>query len=512
MLIQWNDEQGDSGYDLNLPPVFKLLWDGTLLQLGIGDNSPTYVSHLDNNEVCKLLNTIDYSGFFEDQGYYDMPFAGAGGTGFLVNAWKSNRSGAESFYEAVAGHPYFDPDYCRNCPIPDERTIIGPTLANTYFLLKNYLPANRTIAQSGKLLVHFISGGAPGEPWPVKSYPIDNIFDPNQATEYITILEGQPAKEILSKVKNWSTYSDSTGHYYEVFYRPLWPYEQILTSQGYNPLPDSAKVPADYTITCKRGDNSYPILPLDSKNQFWYYAPSGKWAAEVVKQSPDTVQKVRVVNIYGYSHVFSYDPALFGQTSLMVFPRYWSEDNRFFYVNILPGDYQNNTSFENSIGLEQIDASNQKAKYIFVSTTPKQSFAYDISHNGKTVAYIRQGDVSPRIILEDLPSATQREAIIADMNGSPVNYIAAGSIVWSADDSTIYVAATYQGDFNKKSHILSIDAKNPVNENIIFSSETESKLLYDLSLFSAKICPINATLDDRCNTGINLNTGDIFQQ
>ena len=144
--------------------------------------------------------------------------------------------------------------------------------------------------------------------------------------------------------------------------------------------------------------------------------------------------------------------------------------------------------------------------------TPKQSFAYDISHNGKTVAYIRQGDVSPRIILEDLPSATQREAIIADMNGSPVNYIAAGSIVWSADDSTIYVAATYQGDFNKKSHILSIDAKNPVNENIIFSSETESKLLYDLSLFSAKICPINATLDDRCNTGINLNTGDIFQQ
>ena len=498
---------------MDYPPKFKLLWDGTLLQPGKGYDSAPYISHLNNNEVCKLLNSVEKSGFFEDKGYYNMPFAGAGGSNISVNAWKSNNSGAEGFYGAVEGYPYFDPMYCRNCPIPSEETIIGPPLANTYYLLKNYIPANRSIAQTGKLLVHFIATDGPGTPWPVKFYSIDHIFDQFPAAEQIVVLEGQPANEIVAKIKNWSTYTDSTGkNFYQVFYRPVWPSEHVDIFPEINtPVPTPASVPPDYTMSCNTKGDTYPLLPLDPNNKFWYYAPNGNWAAEVIKPNPDAAPKIRLVNKYGYSHIYSYDPALFGQTTVMAFPRYWSQDNRFFYVNILPGDYQTNTTLENSIALEQIDAANQKVKYVFIGTNSKQLFAYDLSHNGEMAAYIDQRDNPLRIVFEDLASGEQRSAIIADMNSTPVHYIAAGTIVWSTDGHTIYVAATYQENGQNKSHILSIDAINPVITNIVFSSETEVKLQYGYGQYYAGICSITADLETYCYTRIDLNTGKIDQ-
>jgi hypothetical protein len=125
-----------------------------------------------------------------------------------------------------------------------------------------------------------------------------------------------------------------------------------------SPWPDP---PPDYTLNCSPADGQYPLLPLSKEGRFWYYAPDGNWGAEVLGE-PGQPVKVRVVNKLGYEKLYQYDPALFRQPSLQVFPRFWTEDGEYFFVNILPGDFDaQKTPFVNSIGLQRISIADGKS-------------------------------------------------------------------------------------------------------------------------------------------------------
>ena len=77
ILIAYEVGGGD-GVGFDYPPEFVLLWDGTLLQPGSTQFGQPYISRLDQTEICKILKTIDSSGFFEEPRFYNFPFDGFG--------------------------------------------------------------------------------------------------------------------------------------------------------------------------------------------------------------------------------------------------------------------------------------------------------------------------------------------------------------------------------------------------------------------------------------------------
>ena len=148
------------------------------MQPGGNDLGAPYISKLSQTEICKLLNTTEASGFFEEPADYRFPFDGAWGGNITVNGWHSNSSSAQVLGSAISGRPYYDDLFCRNCPIPSQETIIQPGLANLYFLLQNYRPAKRHVAPVEKLHVTFSGTDKPanGKTWPLTSISLAQLW------------------------------------------------------------------------------------------------------------------------------------------------------------------------------------------------------------------------------------------------------------------------------------------------------------------------------------------------
>jgi hypothetical protein len=494
-LISWSDSGGDGVYySYNR---FTLFWDGTLLQSGNSSTSGVpYLIQLSRNEVCKTLNTVDASGFFEEPNYYNFPFDGLGGSSISVTAWKSNSSGAQILDSAISGDPYSDVLFCRNCPIPSAETIIQTGFANTYYFLQNYRSPNPQKVPVNEILVEAspveIEGSAPS--WPLTSMSLEQFTqlmkqcqdDRTCSYEGMTF-GGEAAREIMEKIGNGgrieSTFFGTSS--ISIYYRPK--------------APD---MPPDYTLTCNTKSGHYPILPLDKNNKFWYYAPGGKWGAEVVANQ----NKIRVVNISGYEKFYQYDAAFFGQPSIQFYPRFWSQDGQFFYVNILPEPFTPSVSLVNSIGLQQIDVKNEKIKYLLLGAEG-QPFAYEFSEDGKKVAYIRQGDTPLKLVVVDTYSGEEKAVSLTMPDGIP--YSSAGTLVWSPEGDKIFMSAVYEDNGLQKTHILAIDTNNLANIRIVYKDDKPIKLRLDFDGTYANICDMQAGGDDNCLIDLHLDTGEV---
>jgi hypothetical protein len=505
VLVLWGNWPGDGvGYFI-APPKFILFGDGTLIQQGTNYSSQPFISHLDEKELCKFLNTIDASGFFDDDFRHFFPFDGLPSSYLNIKTWKSKSDSAQILDYAISGAPYYDTLFCRNCPIPDKNTIISPSLANIYFFLKNYTPASREIASFEQILFSIEPVDTESSrDWPIKSIsPADLWSKCNEKYCYDQgmVLEGDVAKEIIAKTESGSIFS---GEIYpdkpsfRITYRPIWPGEYIFRYYELNwPTQVPQQIPTT-PITCKKSDGHYPLLPLSLENIFWYYAPDGKWGAEVVLDS----NKIRVVNNSGYERFYEYKPALFGQESTQFYPRYWSKDNKFFYVNVLPGQYKPDNTYVNSIGLQQIDVRNEKIKYIFIGTNG-QSFSYAFSHDGKKVAYIRQEDNPLKLTIVDVYSGTEQSVSL--LGPDILSYTNAGSIFWSRNGENIYFAAIRQNE--QDSDIVTTSLSNLSNIKVI---HTENRpLILSTTTFwdtTISICSLNSI---GCRARLNTETGMI---
>lgn len=483
-LISWSDVGGDGVYYYS--ENFTLLWDGTLLQPGGNSLGAPYITKLSQDETCKLLNTAAKSSFFEEPAYYNFPFDGLGSGTITVNSWRLHSSGAQALETAMSGAPYYRHLFCRNCPIPDENTIIKPGLANMRYLLQNYIPQKRTVAPVET--IHLTFHGKEDEvktQWPVTGISFQELWkkcnDPYDCSDAGMIIEGELAREIIQKVNSGQIFSEQiyNARSTMITYEAVWP--------------QAPEVPADYTLTCNTNGPSYPILPLDPQQKFWYYAPSGQWGAERVEGQ----NRMRVVNTSGYEKSYQYDAKLFGRESIQIFPRFWSADDQFFYVNILPGGY---TPSGNSSGLQKIDVKNEKVSYVFIGTEG-QEFAYNFSGSGKWIAYLRQEDTPLKLVVANAISGAEKSAFL------PAQYTAAGSITWPIrDNDKLFLAATYEQDGVRKSDILMIDPSNPARMQVIYTGNEELKMVDDWNY--ASICPLS---DDEgfCRPSLNLETGEI---
>ena len=507
---------GGDGSTFNYPPDFMLLWDGTLLQQGPNYLSPPFVSHLDKKEMCKILNTADASGFFEEPNFYNFPFDGAGSQYVTVNAWKSNFSGTQIFNYALSGAPYYDGLFCRNCPIPSEGTIIQPGLANVYFLLKDYVPKSRKVADVDKLIVYLIPDDRePTDAWPITTISPSELVEKCNATycyDAGMILDDVVADEFMKKIKGDQVFMvdpilGSTP--FRVRLRPVWPYEPpfIYYDESENPQWDTP--PPDFTLTCSSDDGQYPLLPLDKENKYWIYAPDGKWGAEIIDESRQ-ILNVRVVNRSGYEKRYRYDPSFFAQSSLMVFPRFWSQSGEYLFINVLSGDFDvTKTPFVNSIGIQRISVSDGKVDYIFAGIEG-QEYSYTMSEDGGRIAYIRQGDQPLKITIKDTYSLNERTAALALPVNKTESYTHAGSMVWTIDKKTIYVAAIYEGDVDS-GYLIAIDTSNPVNQKIIYERTVPFKLnQFSLLDWYAGICDLGADIEKNCSPMLNLEDGSII--
>lgn len=507
-LIVWSPSGGDGDF-LYHPPDFVLYWDGMLYQANDERDQPPYVTQLNNDEVCKLLNTVEKSGFAGEPHEYNLPFAGASSSYIAVHSWGvSNSSYAQLFWSAVQGAPYYNNLFCRDCPIPSAKTIIRPPMANLHFLIQNYTPAKRSLTKIERVnVIVYPADAKDGKRWPLTSISIEDFWAqkiercPDEGKDFTGII----AKEIVSKLENGGTYRSTDGKTaFEIRYSLVLPREtgdSAYCIVGVTPTPIT--VPTDYTLTCNVNGPSYPLLPLNKDNEFWYYSLSGEWGAERVKGE----NKMRVVHIMGHEKFYSFDAKEFGQKTIQVYPRNWSWDDEFFYVNILPGDYEPNTSFANSIGLQKIDVENEKTSYVFLGSG-QQTFAYEFSNDSAQIAYIPQGETPLKLVIVDTAEATERSAVIGGT--SDPQFVAAGSIVWAPEDKVLYLAATYEQDGKRKTHIFSVDPQNPTKMKLVYASDNELKLRPEsLHWGNAEICPIEAAGDNGCRTTINLNTGEV---
>ena len=488
---------GSSYYQQN----FALYWDGTLMQPSNNKLGAPYISKLSHDEICKLLNTAQKSGFFgKDEPAYDsFPFSGAEIEAVSINGWESKQSGAQILSPAIAGHPYYDNWFCRNCPIPSKETIIRPALTNMYFLLSHYRPQSRQIAPVEKLHVTFTQPEKKATPqvWPLKSISMAQLWkDCNKdydCTDSGMVVEGEIAREIMQKFKSGQVLSESIFSYYpytgtRITYEAVWP--------------DVPDVPADATLTCNVNTATYPLLPLNPQNQFWYYAPGGQWAAERVEPE----NRIRVVNTSGYEKFYQYDAQSFGQPAIQIYPRYWSADGQFFYVNILPKDYKPNVSLVNSIGLQKIDVKNEKVSYVFIGTQ-KESFSFSFSRDGKQIAYIRQGEQPLKLVVVDASSGEEKSAFISNPSMPTNKYVTVGSIVWSDNHDKFYLVATNEQDGKHKTDIFVVDPTDPAKMQIVYTADSELKLI-DTGSYSS-ICPLITDDDPFCQPTLDLETGKI---
>lgn len=502
ILIYWGNHGGD-GDAISYPPDFMLFWDGTLLQAGSGFSSPPYISHTSQKEICKLFLTINQSGFFEEQKWYSMPFDGLGGGSIQVNAWKTNTVSSQVLDYAIKGSPYYTTLFCRFCPLPDINTIIRPPMANVYFLLDSFVPENREIASTQDIVIYLgLVDDKPGESWPISSVSLENLWDQcskTSCTDVGMVVTGEMAREIQEKITN-GYYSTLDNKTISVLYRPVWP--------------KPSSVPLDYIITCNLEDDTFPILPLSTANSYWYYSPSGKWGAEVIEDTGEGVG-MHVVSIYGDEKTYYYDPTLFGQEAVKVFPRFWTADNQFFLANILPGDFVPfSEPFVDSIGLQRIDVQNGLVSYLFIGTNG-QKFSYAISRDGTKVAYIRQGDSPLRIGIKTISTGEEQSATLTPpLEYAGHHYERAGTILWSPDGNYVYVAATFKADTPispRAGHILQINTGNLSNMRAIFTNALEVGLMQYLPATNAHICPLGADFESYCPTILNLETGEIFR-
>jgi hypothetical protein len=242
-------------------PLFVLYGDGWLIKRACQDGECRYLgSQLDPDTLCRLVNTIDRTGFLDaDPTAFTLP----GGTGTTI------RLSTRLFVENQVQIPDLDrwienPDWygafagCLNC-FPPPR--IDPAFIDLFRLLTSYTDPSLAGFQAERLAVWLTQPVIAGVPqdWHPDLVPLSELADrstcPNDpARSQAVILEDTAARAVssfLSSSGESVPIFSENGRVWQVHSRWLLPYE----------MPQ----------TCDREPGLYP--PPEGATQNWQCAP-----------------------------------------------------------------------------------------------------------------------------------------------------------------------------------------------------------------------------------------------
>jgi hypothetical protein len=288
VLISIREGGGDGGMSLGDlgPPPFILYADGSLFvtqHVPFGDYYKTQVlvKKLHREEVCQHLNTLDQAGYLDyDSSNYtfngDKPYGIGGPSTFIdVNAWKSK---SDQYYDL--GN-YLREDIIRELYGQKGYPVISPALQDTYRFLYQYPMDDFEVYKPDRLAIWFLltdkkfldTFNLQAKVWELESMPLVSLINeaellPDRGDLRSIILSGQEAQLLYDYFGNLigSDYfftEDPKGgkNYYEVFVRPLLPYEMPGEYHtGYMsilPVPDVPK--PNFKLTCYPTDGVLPI-------------------------------------------------------------------------------------------------------------------------------------------------------------------------------------------------------------------------------------------------------------
>ena len=287
VLILMRESLGDGGMfigDLG-PPQYILYADGTLFitqSIVVDDNHQTrlLVKNLTRDEICQHLNTLDQIGFLDyDSSNYDFGgkplITGAPSIYFEVNAWNSKSgwySGLSYYIEDQSIREYYG-----QIGFPN----ISPALSDAYYFLNKYPEDGFEIYKPNRLAVwvgqeEYISPEilSHANDWQFGNLPLEKLINdaetiPGSGDRKIIILSGKDAISLYDYLGNvidlrifgLEDTNQGVKRYYELFARPLLPYEIPGEYQtGYMsiiPAPDSPK--PNFKLTCYPTDGVLSI-------------------------------------------------------------------------------------------------------------------------------------------------------------------------------------------------------------------------------------------------------------
>jgi hypothetical protein len=170
-----------------------------------------------------------------------------------VNTWrKKSISLPELSWWASGNIPDFFDD-CNDCrPFP----VVLPALKNTFNLLENYDPGGWKYYEPEKLAVwvYRLVNSLESKPWPLGSVSLEELAEMSGERYASVIISGEIVGDWFGNVLNGKYLQDGRG--YEIYARPLWPYEETVSYKASYDVP-SSELPE--TISCHVSDGVLPI-------------------------------------------------------------------------------------------------------------------------------------------------------------------------------------------------------------------------------------------------------------
>lgn len=239
-------------FGVSRTPELILYSDGKLIVQSKGE---FFESHLSQEEICTLLNTIEQVGFFDfDMSLYEeqlnkFPLGVVTTTVFEVNAWKQKQVAADELVGFID-----NPDF--QVPAPLEAV---------YFLLSSFHTSDLNQYQYSHLAFTIYQyppekKNEADEEWPLKSPSLEELYEKAERERVINrkmgfglLLEGSTATDVyLTLRQNNSSAYEENDETYIVFARPLLPYESLESAVTYDAvIPSPGIVSNTVELTCR---------------------------------------------------------------------------------------------------------------------------------------------------------------------------------------------------------------------------------------------------------------------
>jgi hypothetical protein len=254
------------------PAIFFILYgDGTLIinrAIEI-DNTVSFrfvYKKLNQTEMCKLLNTVDQSGFldFAPDSYsvnlrWDVQM-----WNINVHAWRNKEAALFALGNVV--------DYLERYSEFPSGLVIPPSVINTYVLLSNYATDDFSIYSPSSLVIWIWrpTNDYVSKDWTIKNLSLAHLYQkagsPIDKLPEPVIINGQAAEDVY-KMFNYSTYEGQAveeNEAYQIYVRPVLPFETI-SGETSTISPTSAQLKLPSTMQCNPSDGIMAIPTIEIK-------------------------------------------------------------------------------------------------------------------------------------------------------------------------------------------------------------------------------------------------------
>jgi hypothetical protein len=273
ILVKY-DTEGGGLCNWECPPFpisFILYGDGTLVLSNFvpkGERGYLQLLYkkLPQNEICKLLNTVDQIGFLnlDPESYFGRYITDSSTWIVEVNAWRQNHGAFHALNELVS-----DLELYSEFP---EGLSVPPSVLSTYQLLNNYPLDGFSIYQPETLGVWIWkpTDSYRSIEWKVKRVSLADLYERAGSTfdelSEPVFLHGNDAKDVYSMFENAIYYGEVTDgdEAYQMYVRPLLPFERIEDGVSViSPTSDQLNMPEE--MQCYPSDGIMVVPTIASK-------------------------------------------------------------------------------------------------------------------------------------------------------------------------------------------------------------------------------------------------------